>query len=94
MSVTIYDVHMEGDVEVDVREFFDACNSHEKDELKDLVTEEFDIDPLLHKTLAHAVTSYIVTCVDGVSAEGVEAEDLIRRTCEELEWKLRNRDFS
>ena len=89
MSVTIYDVHMEGDVEIDVAEFWDACNKGERAELRELVVDEFDIVLESSKTTAECVTNHV-----GSLAEGIEAADLIRRTCEELEWQLRNRDFS
>ena len=83
----IYDVYMRGDIEVSVSDFWDGCGSRERDELRDILVGEYKIN--VSDSLDMAVIRLV-----GSLAEGNEAKDYIRKVAADLEWKLRNRDFS
>ena len=83
-----YLYNMDVDLDVDVREVWDASGDHEKEELKDLVLKHFDIPMLnVNATLADAV-------IVATKTEGTEAKEYVKRVIEDLEYRLKMRDFS
>jgi len=80
----------DSDMHIDVDTFFEQCDEQDKKDLKELVFEHFDI-PQLDTTskLSDAVTEHL-----GVLASGLEAKDYVKRTIENMEYKLKMRDFS
>ena len=81
-------INFDEDVLVHPDDFFNECSSDEREELKELVYDYFHINHLLNsRTLTDAV-------IDKVGADDLEAKDFIKRTIEEMEYKLKMRDFS
>jgi hypothetical protein len=83
----IYDVEVRDDIEIEVDEFWDACDSREKDALRDLVFDEYNLNPADSRDAA-------VFSFEGSLADGSEAKEYIRKVCADLEWRLKMRDFS
>ena len=83
----IYDVESTSDIEVMVDEFWDAADSLEKDELKELVMNEYGLNSM--DSLDGTIINYM-----GSLAQDNEAKEYIRRIAADLDWRLKIRDFS
>jgi len=82
--------YIKTEVVISAEEYFDQCDESEKQDLKELVYEYFDVpflDP--NTSLIDAVIEHL-----DIDASGIEAEEYVRRTLEEMEYKLKMRDFS
>ena len=77
----IYNYSVDVDLDIEPKEFWDACNEDDKKELKDLVLDHFHLSDNREYEFERL-------------ADGIEAKELVRRTFEELEYKLKMRDFS
>ena len=81
------------DADVDVNEFWDTCAESERDELRELVTEYYDIQDPAEDEIT--LSEYAEKLARGmVGCDSIEARDFIKRTLEEMEYKLKMRDFS
>jgi len=78
------------DTDIDLVEVFDGAHESEKCELRDRVCNYFGIPNYDdHSNLIALVVEHL-----GDRADGLEARELIKRTLEELEYRLKMRDFS
>lgn len=78
------------DADVDVWDFWDDCSRSEKEELRDLVVEEFHLPT--HDSAPSALDSLMVILGDG--EDTIEARDFVHKVAEEVAYRLKVRDFS
>jgi hypothetical protein len=82
--------NMDIDVDVEVYDVFQESSEREREELRDLVCEYYDIPiPGVDISPAAALLNAL-----GDRAEGAAAQAFVRQMVEELEYRLKIRDFS
>lgn len=81
---TMYNV--DATVDIAVSEFFDDCTEYEKEELRDLVLEYFDI--------ADAEAEPSISDILDEKVETETARMFVRKVLKEVAFRIRTNDFS